>query len=121
MTIQEGEHVLRVADMWQMDELKDSVVLYLGPLFTDETAALKLHMSDAYYIDHWAHSAIKCLVLRSNSLSSHDIETLGPVLSAAIMQVRETDISGTQAGAPRSVTHILTDHEILRIFGCRSP
>jgi hypothetical protein len=109
--------VLRVADMWQMDELQSSTKLSLEPLFTDESAASKLRIAIDNDIQPWKYPALLRLVIRENTLNSEDLEVLGLRTAADVLQVRELDILA-QMRQSRSDTSRAADDEIEKLFGC---
>jgi hypothetical protein len=88
MTLPEWRHILRVSEMWQMDGLKESALVSLEELFTDQTAALKLRLAHDYSMEAWKYPAIARLVLRDDPLSKNNIDILGSKSAADIIQIR---------------------------------
>jgi hypothetical protein len=122
MSIENWTKVLRLCDMWQMDDLNSVAVSTMEALFTDKTSALKLRIACDHSIEKWKYPAIARMVLRDFALTSDDIKILGTEMAASILQVRERDIFACHSElTKRTDTKIVTDREIYKNFGCKSP
>jgi hypothetical protein len=88
MTLPQWKHVLRVSDMWQMDELRDATLTSMERLFSDETTALKLRIALDTNIEKWKYPALVRLILRIDPLTADDIDTLGSTTSSHVLRIR---------------------------------
>jgi hypothetical protein len=122
MSINNWTKVLRLCDMWQMDDLNSVAVSTMEALFTDKTSALKLRIACDHSIEKWKYPAIARMVLRDFALTSNDITILGAKMAADILRVRERDIFACHSDlTERTDTKVVTDREIYTSFGCKSP
>jgi hypothetical protein len=55
--------MLRVYDMWQLEELEATAISMLHPLFEDGTFATKLRIAYSHSFEDWKYPAIELLVL----------------------------------------------------------
>jgi hypothetical protein len=121
MSIENWTKVLRLCDMWQMDDLNSVAVSTMETLFTDKTSALKLRIACDHSIEKWKYPAIARMVLRDFALTSDDINILGAKMAADILQVRERDMFTYNSELTmRKDTKLVTDQEIYEKFGCKS-
>jgi hypothetical protein len=107
MNLQEWKHVLRVSDMWQMDELKETSILHMARQFGKDTAALQFWLALDMHIEEWKMPAVRHLVLRGDPLSAEDLEMLGFTMSAQALQ---------NGLLPREMPTSLANNLMLQIF-----
>jgi hypothetical protein len=122
MPIEDWSKVLRLCDMWEMDDLRIIAMSSMEALFTDKTSALKLRIASDHSIEEWKYPAIARMVLRDSPLTRSDIDILGSKMAGDILKVRELDIfAHHKASTLRHDTTGPTDRKIYKIFGCKSP
>jgi hypothetical protein len=123
MSIENWSKVLRLCDMWEMDDLRSIAMSNMEALFTDKTSALKLRIACDHSIEEWKYPAIARMVLRDSALTESDIDILGSKMAGNILQVREHDIFAhcKEASSLREDTTCATDEEICKYFGCKAP
>jgi hypothetical protein len=88
-SIEEWASLLRVADMWQIDQLRARVIDDLSTMFDVETAVLQLQLARRYQVDKWLRPALRHLVLRMAPLTSSEFGEIGVELGSRISALRE--------------------------------
>jgi hypothetical protein len=93
--------VLRLADMWQMENLRSLSIREMSPKFDQHNAAEQLVVARKYGIDAWIRESVRCLVMRVHSLSDDEVEKMGVRDAMKIMRIREDDFRGRLASCDR--------------------
>jgi hypothetical protein len=121
MNLKEWKHVLRVSDMWQMDELKDTSILHMAGLFNEDAAALQLRLALDMDIEKWKMPSLRKLVLRGDPLSAEELEILGFTTSAKVLRIRELDIALQSGLLRRQMPTSLANDLILQMVDPTRP
>jgi hypothetical protein len=117
MTLPQWKHVLRVSDMWQMDELRDATLTSMETLFSDETTALKLRIALDTNVEKWKYPALARLILRIDPLTADDIDTLGSTTSSHVLRIREADICKYGGSLQRDIISTTANQLAVDLFG----
>jgi hypothetical protein len=104
LSLPEWMVVLRLADMWQMDDLRSLSIQKMEPKFDASTYVDQLLMAKEYQIEAWVPVAESRLVSRSKTLSTEEAHRLGIETVMKIMGARENDLrkklTASRAEAP---------------------
>jgi hypothetical protein len=92
MPISDWKDVLRVADMWALDGLRQATIAQLEKMFTDTDMAWKLRLSVDYGIASWTHHAVERLVTRAASVSASDVDIMGADMVGRVLKIRDFNI-----------------------------
>jgi hypothetical protein len=82
--------VLRVCDMWVVDDLRAATLAQIEPLFADPVnAAWQYRIARDCGLAHWLVPALETLILRADTLSAADVGALGGAAVAKVVGWRE--------------------------------
>jgi hypothetical protein len=99
--------VLRLADMWQMDDLRALSIEKMEPKFDASTYVDQLLVAKKYQIESWVPVAENRLISCSSTLSTEEAQKLGIGTAMKIMRVCENDLrqklTASRAEAPSPI------------------
>jgi hypothetical protein len=92
LNLSEWKIILRLVDMWQMNDFRAAAIENMEPLFDDSTSVDQILLAKRYDITDWLHRAVIRIVMRQDPLSRAEMERLGFQTAADIIQVRNYDL-----------------------------
>jgi hypothetical protein len=85
--------VLNLATMWEMDDLRSTVVSKLSATDPVRDAAQQIRLALKFSISGWIPNAVETLVCRSEIPSPQEVQAMGVDMAITIWSVRERNRS----------------------------
>ncbi|KAH8100407.1 hypothetical protein BXZ70DRAFT_190543 [Cristinia sonorae] len=124
LSADEWQTVLRMANMWQFQVLRNLAISRLQPVVDAMSAPEALSMARKYDVDSWLENAVDSMARRAKALNMNDVEIIGIKDTLKVAHVREQalDIVRT-AGYFNAKERGALDFRptIRRVFGINAP
>ncbi|KAF8632481.1 hypothetical protein AX15_001851 [Amanita polypyramis BW_CC] len=87
-TLDEWTSVFKLADQWQMEDVKATAVAEITPLL-EKLPAKQVKLSIEHHIDEWLVPGLSRLVQREEPIDKDDVDLIGLDCALKVMALRE--------------------------------